>query len=454
MRTPDLKSLANTISSVVDPTDDRTKMLAEGYINSLTEKARQVFTESEKEEKNEKPDDMEDIIKRLAAKALKRAKKKARRPSGDDAYAGANPKAAKSDPDMKNAGAIAEVAAPGYEKWASDPKVKASFKKQYGNRWKQVMYGRSWNMKKMDEEVEELDELSKKTLGSYINKSMKDYGELSAYKEMVGPGLSDEAERKMKNRKRGVKRATAILTKEDVDLAEGGDSAKRMRILRKGKPVKGAVKDFMDRSFKKKFYKNKTRFGGETPAVLGRARLKHAAMKAKGLAEAEQLDEAGYKKLMRLRGKAYDTGNPKIARAAAELQSKVAARMAMKGGASAEAVKGGGSIIGKSGKYTKKAGNLANQRSKGIANFRNLVVDRGISRDTGVGSVKAMADRLQKKKPQMTPAQVAKKREAQAAMRDFRNRARSGDFGQNNQEGMRPLYNYLKRTGKLKTKTK
>jgi GTP-binding protein len=107
-------------------------------------------------------------------------------------------------------------------------------------------------------------------------------------------------------------------------------------------------------------------------------------------------------------------------------------------------------LVGKSGKYTKKAGTLANQRGKALSNFR-LVGDRGIARDTGVGSVKAMADRLQKKKPQMTPDQVAKKRKDQAAMRDFRNRARSGDFGQNNQEGMRPRYNYLKRTGKLKT---
>lgn len=256
---------------------------------------------------------------------------------------------------------------------------------------------------------------------------------------------------------------------EEVELAEG-DSAKRMRILRKGKPVKGAVKDFMDRSFKKKFYKNKTRFGGETPAVLGRARLKHSAMKAKGIAEAEQLDEAGYKRLMRLKRAAYKAdlasrssgldptdarsqGNKsaRLKRAAAEREDQVAASMARRGGASDDAVRGGGSLVGKSGKYTKKAGTLASQRAKALSNFR-LAADRGVARDTGVGSVKAMADRLQKKKPQMTPDQVAKKRKDQAAMRDFRNRARSGDFGQNNQEGMRPLYNYLKRTGKLKTK--
>jgi hypothetical protein len=407
MRTRDIKALNETIASVVDPADaDRAKALQEGYLNSLTEKARQVISEAV-ETKNE--DEVEAIMKRLAAKALKKAKKKARRSSGDDAYAGINPSAAKTDPDMKNPGRVAEeliyeVAAPGMEDWASDPKVKASFKKQYGKRWKEVMYGRSWNLAKKEKEL----------------------------------GVNEEAE---------------------LDLAEGV-SAKRMRIIRKhnvsGKPIKGEVADFMQRSFKKKFYKDKVKFGGATPAVLGRARLKHSAMKAKGLAEAEQLDEAGYKKLMRLRGKAYDTGNPKIARAAAELQSKVAARMAMKGGASAEAVKGGGSLIGKSGKYTKKAGSLANQRSKAIASFRNLNIDRGVARDTGTGVVPAMANRLQGNKPKMSPEQIAKKRVSQAKMREYDANMRKGTFRTPEDpvaaaREKRPHYNYLKRTGKLKT---
>jgi hypothetical protein len=396
MRTKDLKSLSETISTVVQPIDDRSKLLAEGYLNSLTEKARQVYSsvneekdedEGEKEESpaEEKAEDKaEMIMKRLAAKALKRARKKAA-----------------TNEEVE----LAEKAAPGYEDWASDPKVKASFKQQYGKDWKQVMYGRSWNMAKMDEEVE---------------------------------------------------------------LAEG-DSAKRMRILRKGKPVKGAVKDFMDRSFKKKIYKNKTMFGGETPAVLGRARLKHAAMKEQVLAE------AGYKRLMRLRKAAYKADlasrssvldptdarsqgkkHSRLKRAAAERMAQVTASMARRGGASDDAVRGGGSLVGKSGKYTKKAGTLANQRGKALSNFR-LVGDRGIARDTGVGSVKAMADRLQKKKPQMTPDQVAKKRKDQAGMREFSANVRKGTFRTPEDpvaaaREMRPRYNYLKRTGKLKTK--
>ena len=379
MRTRDIKALNETIASVVDPADaDRAKALQEGYLNSLTEKARQVISEAVE---TEKEDEVEAIMKRLAAKALKKAKKKARRSSGDAAYAGINPSAAKTDPDMKNPGRVAEelineVAAPGMEDWASDPKVKASFKKQYGKRWKEVMYGRSWNLAKKEKEL----------------------------------GVNEEAE---------------------LDLAEGV-SAKRMRIIRKhnvsGKPIKGEVADFMQRSFKKKFYKDKEKFGGATSAVLGRARLKHSAMKAKGLAEAEQLDEAGYKKLMRLKKKAYNTRNPKVVRATAELEAKVAANMARRGRASAEAVKAGGSRIGKSGKYTQKAGQLANQRDRAFRKFRGRAAGAEVFNAPG-----------------------PEKRKRQQAQAEFSNRARSGDFGQNNQEGMRPRYNYLKRTGKLKT---
>jgi hypothetical protein len=379
MRTRDIKALNETIASVVDPADaDRAKALQEGYLNSLTEKARQVISEAVEMKKG---DEVEAIMKRLAAKALKKAKKKARRSSGDAAYAGINPSAAKTDPDMKNPGRVAEelineVAAPGMEDWASDPKVKASFKKQYGKRWKEVMYGRSWNLAKKEKEL----------------------------------GVNEEAE---------------------LDLAEGV-SAKRMRIIRKhlvsGKPIKGEVADFMQRSIKKKLYKDKEKFGGATPAVLGRARLKQSAMKAKGLAEAEQLDEADYKKLMRLKKKAYNTRNPKVVRATAELEAKVAANMARRGGASAEAVKAGGSRIGKSGKYTQKAGQLANQRDRALAKFRGRAAGAEVFNAPG-----------------------PEKRKRQQAQAEFSNRARSGDFGQDNQAAMRPHYNYLKRTGKLKT---
>jgi LPS O-antigen subunit length determinant protein (WzzB/FepE family) len=74
-----LKSLANTISGVVDQVEQ--KDVSTAFANSLTEKALQL--NEEKDEKEESPaeekaeDKAEMLMKRLAAKALKRAKKKA-----------------------------------------------------------------------------------------------------------------------------------------------------------------------------------------------------------------------------------------------------------------------------------------------------------------------------------------------------------------------------------------
>ena len=148
MNTRTLKSLNEAIAKVASPVSQSD--VAKGFVNSLTGKARQVHEAEEKKEneKSESPfhekkegsgHEKDELVKKLAAKALKRAKKKAA-----------------TNEEVE----LAEKAAPGYEEWASDPKVKRSFKKQYGNRWKQVMYGHSWNMKKMDEETEQLDEIS------------------------------------------------------------------------------------------------------------------------------------------------------------------------------------------------------------------------------------------------------------------------------------------------------
>jgi len=65
---------------------------------------------------------------------------------------------------------------------------------------------------------EQLDELSKKTLGSYINKSMKDYG----LARRVGANETNPKELKFLNRirdkrKSGVEKAVSKLTKEDTE---------------------------------------------------------------------------------------------------------------------------------------------------------------------------------------------------------------------------------------------
>jgi hypothetical protein len=47
---------------------------------------------------------------------------------------------------------VNEVSPPGMEKWTGNPEVKAHFKAQYGDRWKQVMYSTAW--KRHNEECE------------------------------------------------------------------------------------------------------------------------------------------------------------------------------------------------------------------------------------------------------------------------------------------------------------
>lgn len=421
MKTRDLKSLSNTIASVVDPIDkERAQMLQEGFLNSLTEKARQVASkemeDEDEEEEEDEEDDMEDegeeeeekpsnkkkskMMKEEEWKSLKKTKVDlnalrqqgyrvvVQHGEGDTLYK------IKGKGNKKVTDKLDEMAAPGYEDWASDPKVKASFKKQYGKRWKEVMYGHSWNLAKQEKKV----------------------------------GLSEE----------------------ELGLEEGYQ-AKRMRVIRKaaakkdGQGLKPEVADFMKRSFKKKRRRDETLSGGRgaVGALETRASKKTAAMKAK-LAEALQLDEAGYKKLMRVKGAAYkaelagnDEKRTRLKRAAAELTDKVAAGMARRGGASPEAVKGGGSRIGKSGKYTQKAGKLANQRDKALASFRTK------------GRIAQLLDKRED--------QSRKKRERQQAQAKFNMDARHGYFGHElapeiAKAGMRARYNYEKKYGRLKGK--
>lgn len=382
MKSRDLKSLCETIASTVDETQP--KQLAEGYINSLTQKARQVYSPSINEEEDEKEESpaeekaeekAEMLMKKLAAKALKRAKKKAA-----------------TNEEVE----LAEKAAPGYEDWASDPKVKRSFKEQYGKDWKQVMYGRSWNMKKMDEETEQLDEEWGGGFQSYQD----------AHRE-VQAGLRREA---------SIQRRKLV-----ADI----------KAVHSGKMTKNAFTR-----------KHKMRID-ELPLAKKMA----AKAKARRLAESEQLDEAGYKRLMRLKKAAYtaqdkayrsftaDQNKPaKLARATAEREAQVAAGMARRGGASPEAVKGGGSRIGKSGKYTQKAGALANQRDKALAKFRGRA---GYNKAQGMSR-------------SSTEKQIS--RNVQQFQDDIRNRSRSGDFGQDNQAALRARSNFQKRFGRLKGK--
>ena len=675
MNRRNLTSLGNSIRSVVAEsidTETKTNLISEGYINSLTEKARQTASQ-EMEEEGEDEEEMED------------------EEEGEEEE---KPLSKKKSKMMKEEVELTEKAAPGYEDWASDPKVKSSFKKQYGNRWKEVMYAKSWKMSKMDEETEleeglkrlrrlrtahhlrgkgsretadvydkELAKVSASRLRrggapkqtvrafftdkpttaaadkAYGNFARKAMSKASAkgkkiFEEEQLDELTDALISRARNKailrgpeKRGfVKKATKRLQSsgamaprpststerdsqwnkafnEETDLDEavstgdpnrgrmgrvkpklppgldpydmyskgeiqpyggklqkrlrsmsaedrkryyqqigirsraasrvGGKTqrlfpmgkkifedeqfdeayqAKRMRVIRKaiakkdGQGLKPEVADFMKRSFKKKRARDEKLSGGKGAVKALEVRMKRRsdARKAKhgysssgyqGLPESEQLDElskktlgsyikkaaadidyertdtnpeneervekkvgkrlkgigratdelvkeeteqldeAGYTRLMRLKKAAYEAGQKgspsygRKMRAAAERESQVAAGMARRGGASPDAVRGGGSRIGKSGKYTQKAGALANQRDKALAKFRS----------------KALTDQLFDK-----GKDKSEKRKFQQAVDSHREKARSGDFGQDNQTAVRARSNYQKRFGRLK----
>lgn len=68
----------------------------------------------------------------------------------------------------------------------------------------------------IDEET--LDEISKKTLGSYIKKAKNDHSDLKTYADnMVTPEFVKKAKRKMNNRSSGIDKAVDKLTKEEVE---------------------------------------------------------------------------------------------------------------------------------------------------------------------------------------------------------------------------------------------
>ena len=547
MKTRDLKSLSETIASVVDPIDkERAQMLQEGFLNSLTEKARQIASkEMEDEDEEEEEDEMEDEGEEEEEKPSNKKKSKM----------------------MKEEVELAEKAAPGYEDWASDPKVKASFKKQYGKRWKEVMYGHSWNLAKqekkvgldedmgLEEGVKRMRRLRTARFGKQgVKKELdaaydKELSKLSASrlrrggapKQTVRAFFTDKPTTKAADKaysrfaQDAMNKASAKGKKifEDEQFDEGYQ-AKRMRIIRKaiakkdGQGLKPEVADFMKRSFKKKRKRDETLSGGRgaVGALETRAGKKTAAMKAKlaeewgggfqssrdaqrevqaglrrdaaierktkiadikavlagkmtknaftkkhstkfsehpltkkiiaarekakarRLAEELQLDEAGYKRLGRIKGAAYKAelasrgADPntsleglvkaaKLKRAAAEKTAKVAAGMARRGGATPETVKNAGSRLSKKGKYTLKAGKLATQYDKAMRSFRSM---SGVKELTGRGEDKS------------------EKRARQQAQAAFVKKARSGDFGQDNQAALRARSNFEKRFGRLKGK--
>lgn len=304
----------------------------------------------------------------------------------------------------------------------------------------------------------------RKALGrsSLLTPRQKDFMERSfkkkvARNERIAGGKSASKAVEIRNQRKGsALRAKGKYDDLAEDTLEEGYQAKRLRILRKASkdehaPFAPGTEKFMKNTYKRKVARDEKISGGRgaVTALAIRRRKKAAAMKAKGLAE-DTLNEGILKKLRRAKGAAYAAMQKgegdkyaKLHGVASGLESRYAAKMASRGGASPEAVKGAGSTIGKSGKPTMKAARLATVRDKGLARFRSTSKFARY-RETG-GFEGKLSDEA-----------VAKKRAIQRSRAEFANKARSGDFGQNNQAinqaGLRARSNFQKRYGRLKGK--
>jgi hypothetical protein len=93
------------------------------------------------------------------------------------------------------------------------------FKDRYGSKWKSVMYATATKAA-MKEEAEQIDELSKKTLGSYVKKAAGDldFNARRDGKILAGQGKStDKYFNKAYSRKRGIGLAADKLAKEEAE---------------------------------------------------------------------------------------------------------------------------------------------------------------------------------------------------------------------------------------------
>ena len=103
--------------------------------------------------------------------------------------------------------------------------------------------------KKMNEEAEELDELSKKTLGSYVKKAAKDiktraqdaFGEYEYGTSAAGQKQDNKADQRIK----GVVKATNKLTKEEVELDEAVEVSHDRYMRSHGKKASGGEGNWM-----------------------------------------------------------------------------------------------------------------------------------------------------------------------------------------------------------------
>ena len=128
----------------------------------------------------------------------------------------------------------------------------AGLKQRYGKNWKNVMYATA-TKQAMKEEVEDLEELDKSTLGSYVNKAAKNVAS-KAYKsgKAVDPKTGHNKDSwsnydQAKKRLSGIDKAVSKLSKEEVEQVEEATPPKNTDIADKSylKHKPGTVKGTM-----------------------------------------------------------------------------------------------------------------------------------------------------------------------------------------------------------------
>lgn len=310
---------------------------------------------------------------------------------------------------------------------------------------------------------------SKMRMGDIVDRMSK-----LTKKRIVRAGGAEDLKVRSKNQQANVRSLNALHRFHDMARArksgvEEAYQLKRQRVIRKaiknsGKALDPKKADFLARSNAKKFSRDE-KLTGVSRDNRGDAKLANAALNVrtvkrnnallgKGVAESMQLDEAGYKKLMRMKAAAYKAGMKargdsgtgeatkkyaKLMRRAADQETRQDAKMALRGQASQKAVERGGSIIGKRGVPTQQGMKLADERKRALKRFKSA---GSISRHMQTGSFDGKLDK----------EGVAQKRQRQQAQAKFNKQARTGDFGQDNQAAIRARSNFQKRYGRLKGK--
>ena len=143
--------------------------------------------------------------------------------------------------------------------WSKDGSDTKTLKKRAAGRT-MALKRRSGEIK-MSEDAEQIDELSKATMGRYINKA-KDSIDMTSYRQGAKGSTTGPLEKKLTKRHKGIETAVKKLTAEEVELDEALDAAARygqhhVAIKELIKSIDQHVRNHKDDALKHKDYRGK-----------------------------------------------------------------------------------------------------------------------------------------------------------------------------------------------------